>query len=462
MDLTDPAFPHGTNRGYQRGCRKPQAGQCPGLMTCSAAHNSSERSWRSKEGGDVGGAKVSYVLRRLDQTIDVAGLSAVLEHTGLSAADLDAIRALATTTMPDERAAPLDHAWSFLVHGSDTRAPDFPHGSPNGYTRRRCRCRPCANAASSDAKRRAMGYLAPGTVITDPATLKAVRRRIERLTPGAVTVHQVARAAGLCREVVQKGVEGRPLSARSVQVLMALTPAEVAAAAKDGARVPADPARHAAMCLWALGYPIKWIGERTGTDPRWIRSDTPYMTVATITRVMALVEEIGDTPASETDGVDDVQAARARRAARKAGHYPPACYDDDRRLVHRAIPGHPWSVMDERAALVILGAYGASRGTPLKTLARDLNASADTLGKDRDLTWGLTYEGSRFDPVASRARVIEIARIYHDWSDGLIGPLTGAMLLGHRFKRMWPGWAEHPELLAWNEEIDSARTDAAA
>jgi len=51
MDLTDPEFPHGTNAGYQRGCRNDT--ECQGEITCRQANRDYSRAYKARKKADA-------------------------------------------------------------------------------------------------------------------------------------------------------------------------------------------------------------------------------------------------------------------------------------------------------------------------------------------------------------------------------------------------------------------------
>lgn len=484
MELTDPAFPHGKNKGYQGGCRKPQSETCPATPTCHEAHAAMMLDWKRTPNDHTGGAKTYFVMRRLDQTIEHAGLDATLARIGMTAEELEDLRSGLGRTMADEVAEQLDQAWSFLVHGSDTRAPDFPHGRHLSYTVGRCRCRPCTDVASGMAKRRKTGRRAPGAVIVEPELVAKIKRHVERLTKVG-GVNQIGRAAGTTSCPVRSVLDGNAPTYRTGAKLLAVTPEKVRAAAKDGEQVPCEETVFYLRTMWALGYPLAWQADRVGATKQDVSHLKPgaYVTRGRAAAIAALAREVGDRTAGPESGVDAELASRARAAARRAGWYPPACYDDDRNLIETAIPGHPFSKLDSVAERAVTAVYLASTGIPHTTVAERLHVGKTNLDRDRRNWWGLTYTetdsvtirakkpGKRgankvFDPVASRPRIKEITAIYNAMEAGEIGAVTAALRLGKRFTSMGQngvgsGALEHPELLAWNA-AEQARIAAEA
>ncbi|HEY1175521.1 MAG TPA: hypothetical protein VGF17_05140 [Phytomonospora sp.] len=495
MQLNDPAFPHGTHTGYKHGCRKKTGYPCPASPTCWEYRSIHQRDYheRAKKSAtqkpDLGDPNTTYVLRRLDETIRVAGRAAACERIGMSRSALSRLRARYGTTMPSAVAEQLDQAWSYLVHGSDTRAPGFPHGTPNGYTRGYCRCLKCRDVTAKDSKRRNSGRVAPGTPITNPVAIERLGRHVEKLlTLGSI--HQLRRASGAERTSIELALARKPMRARTMHRLLNTTPEQMRDAAADNGWVASDVAAHHCRTMWALGYTFRWQAEQIGASSRDVTRLRAggQITLRRARQIADLAARVGDVAATPgTTGITPTSIKRAKIAAREAGWYPPAAYDDDRNLIAAAIEGNPWSALEERAVKAVRACYLVGTGLGIRTAARMVGLNDDTVERDSRLWFGYTYDASgsaevyrahkkapeerrpnfaRLDVVASRARIREVSDVYHAVEDGTLNPVTGALRLGKRWgsnlggSGLPQGALTHPELVAWREAEDAAAAAA--
>lgn len=149
--LNDPTFPHGSDTGYQKGCRKHTGYPCPATPTCNEAHAAKIKEWKNAADDAPGEAHTKYVRNRLQATIAHAGIEAVLLRTGLDTAVIDYVLTTPSRTIAHHIGDPINQAWAWLLHGSDVTAPGFKHGVTDAYTRGRCRCRPCCAASLASA-----------------------------------------------------------------------------------------------------------------------------------------------------------------------------------------------------------------------------------------------------------------------------------------------------------------------
>jgi hypothetical protein len=255
---------------------------------------------------------------------------------------------------------------------------------------------------------------------------------------------------------------GEIVTVATARAVLGTTPAQVAAAALHR---PADLTHHQIRTMEALGYPLRWIAAESGVSVDHIGKIRPgrQTSLPIADAIATLAARVADTPAGPENGVPWPVAQQARGRAKAAGWYPPAFYDEDRQLIVRAIPDHPWSLLDERAAIIVHGAYLGGQGRPSAEVARTLGASKAMVQKDCKQVWGYAYtDACAFDPIASRPRILEVSRIFHDWEDGQIGPVTAALMLGASFKRPGAGQSDHPELLAWHAAQAAADDTARA
>ena len=468
MDLTDPR--HGTHAGYLAGCKASEGAVCPATPTCNEDHSRVCTSYKQAKNEYPGQAKTLFVLRRLNETIKVAGRDAVLEHTGLMPRALDHYLAWDGRTMPNDTAEILDHAWSFLVHGSDTRAPDFPHGTGNGYSRRYCRCAPCRNTARIAAKRTTAGVKTSGSRITETEA-KQVRRHVETLIKQGGTRHQIGRAANMSRCPVEAALEGKRIRYSHAQRLMKVTYRDLVTAEADGAIVDAEETVHYVRTMWALGYPLIWQAEQIGAakqDMSKLGKQGGYVTVGRAKAIKALAERIGDTPADPSMGILGPSITAARNSARRAGWLPPSAYDADGTVNVRGIPGHGAAELDTVSEHKMQLLYLLSQGDAQNEATRKVGCSPDLI---RRLRHGLKYVavggngGVELNHAASRARITEIREVHDQMIRGEVGAVTATLMLDIANKdilrKVNSEEALHPEVIAWREMTKQTTLPAA-
>lgn len=468
MDLHDPR--HGTPAGFSAGCKDHDT--CPQApYSCRTARTAAQQDYRRRQAADAAagiteGARLSQVQRRLEQTIEAVGIRQVAARTQMSMNSINDVREQYGALLPYETAERLDHAWTWFVRGVDSTAPDFVHGRGAASYIAGCRCRPCrAGMTKANATQR-MGLLRPESWLS-AAEADLVRAHATRLAKLSNAQH-AARACGVPTSTFHAIIKGHNEGMRRpvAEKIIATKPSDLEAVA---ALVPADATHHHVWTLMALGYNMRWQREEIGVGPDTLSKLRPgkVVTVAIAGAVADLAARIGEKPATLADGISEKSAARARATALRAGFYPPAAYDDNRQLVLRAIPDHPWSRLDERAAKALTGAYLAGKGMTPAQISRETGSAPSTLTKHQERVWGYTYlRDGDLDFKASRARIREIVAIYHSWEAGEVGPITAAAMVGFGFHRTnCPVEArEHPEVVALRaaEAAAAASEDEAA
>lgn len=477
MESTDPR--HGTHTGYLAGCKASQGIQCPATPTCNQAHAAMARDYDRRPNIAVGEAQTGHVLRRLNETIAHAGRKATCKRAGISPRKLDQYLAWESRTMPNAEAEALDQAWSFLVHGSDTRAPDFPHGTNRGYTSGHgdgvghCRCVECRGYARLAAKRLKAKIKSPRNVVTSNRLRARVKTHVETLLEHA-TIQQIARAAGMTRTPVEKVLRDGPYSHASAKRLLDTTIADLPDAALDRTPILADDTIHRVRTMWALGYSLTWQAQQIGTANQSFHVLRLGQTVTTAkaNAVRDLAERIGDTPATpEATGLTQWSINRSRGDARRAGWYPPSAYDDDGTLNVRAIPDHPHAVLDVTSEHKMELLHLLAQGDTQKEATRKVGCSPELVGR---LRHGLTYVqiggtggGRDLDHLACRDRIVAIRSVYDQMIRGEIGAVTATIMLGVADKRRTTHASVnspeglHPEVAAWRERTTADHADAA-
>lgn len=452
-DLSDPAFPHGTNRGYVYGCRRTTSPTCPAKETCSQVHAAEQRRWRTAHGSHVGQAKTVFVVRRIEETIAAVGRDALCTHLGITPAAVTRALNTKTINMARARAEPFDQAWALLVKGVDVAEVGFPHGEARGYSAF-CRCTPCTTAASRAQVRRATGRKIAGSIITDARALRAVRAHVTELRAHGQPA-QIARAAGISHYSVTRALasDTQAMRLKILAALMATTAEQVEAQIAEGDYISAAETHWMLQTLRAQGYAWAWLSQAVESSEKHLRRINPAgkVTVAFARQVAATHATYGDVAATPTaTGQSEWTIALAMRRARAAGWYPPSAYDENKNLIDRALPDHPWSVQDEFAAQRLSYVGYLIAGMSALDAAGKAGGNSRTLARVRH---GLTYSRGTQDGLdykASAARIAEIRSVVADWESGLVGPLTAAMTLGLRSTPPErPREGEHPEETEW-------------
>lgn len=456
---SDPDFPHGELRGYKAGCT-PRTYDCPADPSCDTAHHAYQRARVARRDPNrrPGDAQTSHVVRRLNETLANASLPAAAARAGLTVDQIEAVLDYPYITMPRDLADPLDYAWAWYVHGIDTKAPGFPHGTPTGYGRKCCRCRPCTSAQNRTQNRRRAGIPADHEIITVPGLAAHAQQLIA--VAGAAAA---ARAAGISTRGVLIDVAGGARARRRIaRQILATTPFDCARAARTTA---ADRARFYARTMQALGYPLSWQARQ---DPRLTLHkiqkaadpDTVWVRVETETALASIAKRVGDTPAGPEHGIDQRHITGAQTNAARAGWYPPKFYDDRGVLDHRAIPGHPWSQLDVSAdtklrALRLTVTHGCTQ----TQVATEVGASTQSVYRwTKDA--GLSSVNGVIDHAAHGDVIRRICDTYTDYEGGRIGPVAAAITLGviDPGSKFTP--QDHPEVVAWRDA--RTREDQAA
>lgn len=457
MHPSDPTFPHGSNYGYVKGCR-PKNHVCPATPSCGDAHREDKKRYTANrdKGASATDAKTTFVARRLRQTLDAKTLLEVATYSGLTVGQIKAVLSRVEITTPRHLSDPLDAAWSWFIHGCDTRAADFPHGTHTGYSTGHCRCLPCT-ASASVAKKKT--HAKPGSPCIDPRTLRAIRGHVTALIDNA-NIEQVARASGVVPSTIKHLLsgDGYPQN-KIVTILGKVTQADVAAAAKENP-IDAAPANHYVRTMWAAGFPLTWIAQQAGFDEavtHRLGREGALVTPKIAAAIADLADRLDGRQADpERDGIPIRQINRAKNSARREGWYPRDCYHPDGTLNLRAIPDHPWTILDEECGNRLLAARLVAKGITQVEAADRVGLNAKTLGR---MGLGLVYVGKgtvEIDHHRCYRRVREILETVSAWENAEIGPVTACLSLGFVIpvtgRTATAETREHPELVAWQAE----------
>lgn len=341
---------------------------------------------------------------------------------------------------------------------TDPKHPDFPHHGTENGRRYGCTCDDCVTAAYRAGKVR-RGHLMLGIRRrADPELRRRCRQHVTDLMamhPGH-TIDAINRAAGLPETLLRQFMKGVTdgIFIESAKAILAVTPDRIQPSCH-----PADDARLLIGQMQALGYSMRWQKEQTGIDVPKVWA-TPYPTVRAYVfeGIKALHARVGDRQADAArDGLRPTAITQAKTYARRNGYYPPAFYDDDGTLDHRAIPEHPWSINDEKAhfGIEMLRAVVKHHGTlPLPEIAalvgqnvRQVERVVDKLGlhlherrRPKRIAW-LREQLHRFDMEAT-------------------DPVLFALEVG-----LYPiKWfvRDHPGVVAWKERVAAKEAARAA
>ncbi len=339
---------------------------------------------------------------------------------------------------------------------TDPTHPDFPHGEERGY---RLGCRSvecgCAPASWRAGKIRRYRFETEGPIRTaSPDLCQRAADHIDSVvaaTPG-LTIGAALKAAGAHRGGYRRAREGR-ISKATAEKMLALPIGQAPAAF-----VPREKVSLVIRQLQALGYPINWQEARVGRQIRHIaHGKRPgggmYEKVdATIAnKVYELARQIGDREASAEDGLTQRQVTQAKTIARRAGFYPPICYDEDGTLDLRAIPGHPWHAADRVAeahidicrALVTRDEYGEyptkkGIGRKLGVDPRQVERAAERIG--------LWMRDPAREQEWARARTRGLLREY---DDGILDPVHFCLLTGYFVGKGGAFHKDHPGVIEY-------------
>lgn len=233
----------------------------------------------------------------------------------------------------------------------DPNHPDFPHATPTGYNRG-CACDRCKRAEHRYRKQLRIDRIRTGrsrkTIARDQqqAAVDHVTRLLEQVP--TISLQALLSAAGI-PPGSQRSIDFRSGMAQvTYDRLMALTVERVR---QHAAFVPFEKFEFLARTTQALGYSLRWQSEQTGIAVQsTLAGGVSTVRVDTYARMQALAKRIGDRMATpESTGLTKAAITHSKNAARGQGFYPPIFYDEDGTLDYRAIPDHPWSIVDEEA-----------------------------------------------------------------------------------------------------------------
>ena len=337
----------------------------------------------------------------------------------------------------------------------DPKHPDFPHGTALGR-RRHCDCTPCRDAKYREDKRLHLQRLTTGSNrYASPEVTARVVAHLNHLNsiPG-VSLTMIGKWAGTSHSSAVRVMATGTVGPKLAKQFLSITPAFAAAHARA---VPRDEVVLKVHQMQALGYPIAWQQTQIGR-PRCLytlvnrTSETVEAPIAH--DVFELAARIGDRPANPGDGMTAAAINHAKGRARKAGYYPPACYNEDGTLDYRAIPDHPWSRADEQAhrkldLLRALVKYDGFKDRP--EIAAELGRT-DREAERLVAQYRLTLSESR-----RKKRLAWLRGQFDRFDTDNVDPVLFALQIDlYEGTRTFP--LDHPGVVAWREQHPEHQT----
>lgn len=208
------------------------------------------------------------------------------------------------------------------------------HGDRATYVLDRCRCLPCAYAASLYDEQRKKNNAYGRSNLVDAGH---VRTHVAALMAAGIGLKRIVKVSDVPQGVLWKLVYGKNGGAPSRRVtrptadrLLALDPADRALLA-DGARVPSVGAARRLQALACLGWSVGRLATESGLDRQ--RLDAAIhgrpVVAGTVRAVAALYERLWDQQAPATDQRERISVARTINRATAAGWSPPLAWDDE-------------------------------------------------------------------------------------------------------------------------------------
>lgn len=332
--------------------------------------------------------------------------------------------------------------------------PTHPHGTPRGYWSG-CNCDPCR-----ESMRRRRNWLqirkGEGVVLpTHRLDATAVRDHVRALLAAdpSVTYSAIARAAGMSGNGVKNLAIGITTTMRHDK-RSALLAVRVDHARAQRVRIPNTEVIPLVRQLQAAGYPQAWIinqGAITNTDLLYHAES--WVHINQVRRLQDLHARYADVPATpETEGLSRHSIARARNVARRLGYWPVWHLDANGNVDPRSIREHPWSQLDEKAAVQL-------------DIIRDVLGGTLSI-HDVAEKWGMVERRvqrwlSRADlRISDPTSVQRVSALLADYDDGVADPVATALLIGVMSDYKTLG--DHPGVLAYREQLALAADPSAA
>lgn len=313
-------------------------------------------------------------------------------------------------------------------------------GYPRGYDQG-CRCVPCVRAHTAYCKqmdsRRHGNRLSDGQH-TDAAPATLHLRQVMAQVPDAVPF-TVQLATGVTVNTVMSLLDGcGRTKVKTLRTICALTPDQLE---QHLSWVPAETVHVLASRLRAAGYSLGWQGRQVGHYVTWYSRRPARLSRVIADDWQALYDRVGWRPASVSDGLGLHDIGCARNAAAAAGWKPSYCYSENGEFLARALPEHPWAVLDRRAERRLDIARGLLGGVDRSVIAGRVGCSR----KDVERTAKrVGVYAPNPDRVADTRRMRVILAGYDERA---ADPVRTALEMGLLLPR--PSWAGHPGYDEW-------------
>jgi hypothetical protein len=325
----------------------------------------------------------------------------------------------------------------------DVNHPDFPHGTPKGR-HRGCACTDC-RAAKQRRNKQLTSLRNRGInskTIGEPKVAAVLTHVDNCLAIPGVTEAHLAKVAGVSQNTIARARQTLRLSGRSAARIMAVKPADLAG------RHRVDPAPYVLMVrqMQALGYGLRWQEKHSVAGLHQMisivgRGEQNLIDRRVADAIAALARKVGDKPAEPGPGLTPMSIATTRHMARRAGYYPPAYYDEDGTLDYRALPEHPWTIIEEachdkldRLALALRNPTLGGRALTTQVLGPQPQEDTpehtawDTM--ERNFTRMLKRLGIRQIDAEGPARRVELAELLWKFRNGDGNPVEVCIDLG--------------------------------
>jgi len=271
----------------------------------------------------------------------------------------------------------------------DVNDPAFPHGQPVGYSRG-CNRECCMAAERRRDKERELerlrGIAAPNRTVPARMALAAKRHIDDLIENHHASANAIARHLGIGSGAILRTQSGKSPTRTVYDAIMSVKPGQV----QRADRVDAATTVLLSGQMQALGYPMSWQGEQCGVGGKTLivilgkvrRGQQKWVEPRTADAIADLATRVAGRVANPLrDGIEPRDVNRAKSVAKRNGYYPPAAYNEDGTLDWRAIPDHPWTVINEachehieRLEVAIRNEELGARG--LTTLTLDYNEDA--------------------------------------------------------------------------------------
>ena len=281
------------------------------------------------------------------------------------------------------------------------------HGTHACYVLDRCRCRPCARANTAYERARSRRH-AYGRFGNDWVDATPAREHVQELAAAGMGLKRIVELSGYSQGAMTKlmyGSEGRPPTKRirkaNADNILAIR-ATVDTLA-GGARVDGTGTRRRLQALMTLGWSQMQLAHRLGYEVRnfsYLLHGRRDVTATNARRVIALYDELWDTPPRPANRWEKGGVSRAKNYARTHGFHPPMAWDDDSIDDPTATPGGMPEVGQSRHGT---GVVNADSLADLASWGYTTAQAADRLGVNKSsIEHGITRHAPHLREAFSR------------------------------------------------------------